>query len=142
MLRLVTIFLLVLLTQFPLIFKLGVAIEWNINRDYIAQNLCINKNNPEIHCDGKCQFRKWMETIRKQENPVQRDFPYQQIEKYQFSPYENFENKASINSIELTSLSKMRYSYQSLISAKLIFDIFIPPRFLQTHLLFYQNYLY
>jgi len=38
--------------------KTIVTIQWSINQDYIAKNLCINKNKPALKCDGKCHLRK------------------------------------------------------------------------------------
>ena len=32
--------------------------EYLINRDFIATVLCINKDNPQKHCDGKCHLKK------------------------------------------------------------------------------------
>lgn len=38
--------------------KTIVIIQWSINQDYIAKNLCINKNKPTLKCDGKCHLKK------------------------------------------------------------------------------------
>ena len=34
------------------------VIEYNLNYDYIAKVLCINKDEPELQCNGKCQLAK------------------------------------------------------------------------------------
>ncbi len=34
--------------------------EYEINRDYIAKNLCENKSKPASKCHGKCQLMKKM----------------------------------------------------------------------------------
>jgi hypothetical protein len=31
---------------------------FELNHKYIAQNLCINKNRPWMHCNGKCFFMR------------------------------------------------------------------------------------
>ncbi len=28
------------------------------NKDYIAKNLCENRNKPKLHCDGKCCLKR------------------------------------------------------------------------------------
>jgi len=28
------------------------------NEDYVAANLCVNKDHPEMHCNGHCQLDK------------------------------------------------------------------------------------
>lgn len=35
-------------------YKLGVLTYFQINRDYIAEVLCINKDEPEMACHGQC----------------------------------------------------------------------------------------
>lgn len=34
------------------------VIEYNLNYDYIAKVLCINRDEPELNCNGKCQLAK------------------------------------------------------------------------------------
>ena len=36
-------------------------VEYAINYDYIAKVLCINKDKPEMQCNGKCQLMKKLE---------------------------------------------------------------------------------
>jgi hypothetical protein len=38
------------------------------NQEYIARNLCENRNAPEKHCCGKCQLKKRLENEQKQES--------------------------------------------------------------------------
>lgn len=33
-------------------------IEYALNKDYIAKNLCINRNKPKSCCQGKCHLKK------------------------------------------------------------------------------------
>lgn len=35
-----------------------IVAEYTINKEYIAKNLCINKERPKLHCKGKCQLMK------------------------------------------------------------------------------------
>ena len=34
------------------------VIDYLVNKDYIKTVLCINKDVPEMHCDGKCYLKK------------------------------------------------------------------------------------
>lgn len=43
--------------------KVGVLVSWKLNQTYIAENLCINKNKPEMKCDGKCHLQKQLKSI-------------------------------------------------------------------------------
>jgi hypothetical protein len=33
-------------------------IEYAVNKDYIAKNLCINRDKPKSCCEGKCHLKK------------------------------------------------------------------------------------
>ena len=41
------------------------------NEDYIAANLCVNRDHPEMHCNGHCQLDKKLheDQDHKQPNP-------------------------------------------------------------------------
>lgn len=38
--------------------KCFVVVEYNLNKDFIAKKLCVNKAKPKLHCNGKCQMMK------------------------------------------------------------------------------------
>lgn len=44
-------------------------VEYAINQDYIAEFLCINKEKPEMQCNGKCHLYKELEK-QQEETPV------------------------------------------------------------------------
>ncbi len=51
--------------------RIGIVINWKINQDFIAENLCENKDKPRMCCKGKCQLKKQlqkMDTESQQEN--------------------------------------------------------------------------
>ncbi len=31
-----------------------ICLDYEFRKDFIIKNYCINKNRPELHCDGKC----------------------------------------------------------------------------------------
>lgn len=48
--------------------KLYVFAGFELNRNYIAEKLCINKNRPELNCHGKCfLMKKLAEAEKKQQ---------------------------------------------------------------------------
>jgi hypothetical protein len=51
--------------------KLFIVLDLQLNSSYIAQNLCENRNKPQMHCNGKCHRLKVMkqEQRKDQENP-------------------------------------------------------------------------
>ncbi|MCC3160667.1 hypothetical protein LJ737_25740 [Hymenobacter sp. 15J16-1T3B] len=38
--------------------RLGIVASWWLQRDYVARVLCINRDKPQLHCNGKCHLRK------------------------------------------------------------------------------------
>ncbi|MBS1658072.1 MAG: hypothetical protein JST18_08255 [Bacteroidetes bacterium] len=46
-------------------------LHYELEKDYYSQVLCINKEKPSLHCEGKCQLRKELEQEEKNEqNPA------------------------------------------------------------------------
>ncbi len=41
--------------------------DYLVNKDFIASVLCINKNSPEKHCEGKCHLKKQLDQDTKQQ---------------------------------------------------------------------------
>lgn len=54
-------------------------VEYAINYDYISKVLCINKDKPEMHCNGKCQLMKKLEQQKEEDKKAlcvsMRDYP-------------------------------------------------------------------
>jgi len=48
----------IFLTFFVVFRPLIPLVEYAVNYDYISQALCINKNKPDLHCNGKCYLSK------------------------------------------------------------------------------------
>lgn len=44
-----------------------VEADYFINTGYIVKNLCINKEKPKMHCNGKCYLAKQLKNQQKQE---------------------------------------------------------------------------
>lgn len=38
--------------------ELGVLAGYEIHKNYIARVLCVNRDKPAMHCDGKCYLKK------------------------------------------------------------------------------------
>jgi hypothetical protein len=60
----VSSFLLIVLTAYLVIPVLPV-IDYLINKDYIAENQCINKDKPKSCCNGKCHMVKQLQKTNK-----------------------------------------------------------------------------
>ena len=60
----VPLLMILMLTQ--TFWKWAIVIEYNMNREFIAKNLCINKSKPKWQCNGKCQMMKRLADEEKQ----------------------------------------------------------------------------
>lgn len=49
-----------------------VYISFYANRDYIAKNLCENRDKPLLHCCGRCQLKKKLKEENQKNNLPQR----------------------------------------------------------------------
>lgn len=94
-------------------------VEYAINYDYISKVLCINKDKPELQCNGKCQL---MQKLEKQQDDdfkslriVQEDYPIGFIELLEISNQKIFQQKEKMFS------STKNYSYL------FISSVFQPP---------------
>jgi hypothetical protein len=47
--------------------RLFIYAGFELNRNYIATHLCINRNKPWMHCDGKCYFMKKIKQAQQRE---------------------------------------------------------------------------
>lgn len=78
--RLVTYFFLTLMLLKVCIMPL-IYLDFELRRDYIVKNLCINRDRPELNCDGKCYLAKRIAAAReKEEQKAERNFIYQLCE--------------------------------------------------------------
>lgn len=47
--------------------KTIVVADYQINKEYIAKVLCVNKSKPKMHCNGKCHLKKELKKAEKKE---------------------------------------------------------------------------
>jgi hypothetical protein len=82
--------LLILLMALPTFSKWFLILEFQVNRDYIAKNFCVNRSRPSCCCHGKCYLNKKMATDesnqqapgkggQKEESPLQIFTPVNQL---------------------------------------------------------------
>lgn len=46
----------------------GIGIYYHLNRQYISQQLCENRNNPQMHCNGHCYLSKQLKKAEQGES--------------------------------------------------------------------------
>ncbi|MGN6436491.1 MAG: hypothetical protein ACTHMM_08145 [Agriterribacter sp.] len=46
------------------------CLQYQLNKDFIAANLCENKEKPQLQCEGKCHLKKQIEKNSDAPNPT------------------------------------------------------------------------
>lgn len=44
--------------------------DYYVNKEYIAEVLCVNKDKPDMHCEGNCFLGKQLEKENNEQSPV------------------------------------------------------------------------
>ena len=97
--KLICISLLMILVLTQTFSKWVVIIEYNMNRNFIAKNLCINKAKPKFHCNGKCQMMKRLAREEKNDSPNNSNLPKITVQEQVFTEKINKLTFASLNYI-------------------------------------------
>lgn len=45
----------------------AIFLNYELRKDYIIQNFCVNKDRPELKCDGKCYLAKQIKAAQQQD---------------------------------------------------------------------------
>jgi hypothetical protein len=114
---LIVVFLHVLLIAKPFI----PFIEYSLFKDYIAEFLCINKQKPQMHCDGKCYLNEQLKKANDVDPPA-KEAAKLQMEKEWFSILTDSEE------IICRTGNKQKFvSYKSPVITQFYCDIPTPP---------------
>nr|WP_121272320.1 hypothetical protein [Pedobacter schmidteae] len=60
--------------------NLFVYLGFEANQNYIAKELCINRDKPEMHCNGKCYLMKKLKQAQEKEQKQERQSQKVQIQ--------------------------------------------------------------
>ncbi|MNF25778.1 hypothetical protein D3C85_398330 [compost metagenome] len=104
------------------------VLEYVVNYEYISKVLCINKDKPKMHCNGKCHLMKELAKASDAEKPLSSD-------KKVVSPIFEILFFEEIKSIKITPIclgtkEKINQSYFNLYSHLNSGSVFHPPTFI------------
>ncbi|HET6528570.1 MAG TPA: hypothetical protein VFG39_07435 [Balneolaceae bacterium] len=98
--------ILVLLSVLATIVRFTLPFVWYYsNYEYISQELCVNRHNPEMECNGSCQLEKM---IKKKHHHNEEDAVPAAVQEFRINL---FFSEALDTSPILASLSSSPYSY-------------------------------
>lgn len=88
-----------------------ILLQYNLNKAYIAANLCENRNKPQLHCNGTChlkkQLAKTVETPDSQDNSNKGTIKIVTVDFVETTSAPSFDMQLS-----LTSIFQPRSNYQ------------------------------
>ena len=90
--------------------SLLVVAGYELNRDFITKNFCVNKAKPSLHCNGKCHLKK--ELSKEQDNETSNRGI--QKEKSEYTPLVNLSNSNTILLPILNCKSPTHFSEKTL----------------------------
>ena len=99
------------------------VLEYVINKDYIAEFLCINQNKAELQCNGKCYL---MQKLTEQNTEKKENFPKIAMEEY---PIGFIKLLSITTSAEKTQSTPLYNSYQNQYTFIYSDTCFHPPNF-------------
>ena len=100
-------------------------VDYVINQDYIAEVLCINKDKPQLKCNGQCHLKAQIEKQVEEEN--QPEAPPAPTSETQHLPL-FFETFGGLIPDPVSESSLAYFDYQEALLAAPDFDIFHPPQ--------------
>jgi hypothetical protein len=105
-------FILLLIFTLQTFYASGFTVWFYANRNAIASKHCINKNRPELKCDGKCFLSMKMKEAGQHQDE---NAPLQVKQLLESSPYTLLNSYLSletpVNRIEHQSVYTIRYNY-------------------------------
>lgn len=79
--------------------KLAIIINYQVNKEYIAQNLCVNKDEPESCCEGKCHLEKELKKADEAESTLPGSDIKEKLETFSCLDNNFFKGLISVSSI-------------------------------------------
>jgi hypothetical protein len=99
--------------------------SFKINQDYISKVLCINRDKPKLHCNGKCVL---MQRIKAEEEKEKKEMPQKLKEQKDIFYYFSHFSWQIERPKDWTNKTKSTFSHQTPFTSALVKGIFRPPK--------------
>ncbi len=105
--------------------KMIIAIQFYINQEQIAQIMCVNRNKPEVLCNGKCVLTS---LLKKSDQSEKQQIPSSQKDKFDhwivsFPSVQVLENRVHVFKKENT----LKFNYSHIIGSAHLKEVVHPP---------------
>jgi predicted MPP superfamily phosphohydrolase len=105
--------------------KTWIVLSFKINQEYIAKFLCINRDKPEVMCNGKCIL---MQRVKAEEEKEKKQIPQKLKEQKEvFYCFGNFDWLVQLPK-DWKNKRKNNFSHQTPFTAAFVKGIFRPPK--------------
>ncbi len=99
-------------------------IEYAVFKDYIAKNLCVNRDKPKSCCQGKCHLKKQIEKTAEasdtEEKGSNRKILSQEVQDFLISPV----SIPKATEVKIPHLANI----EIIITTQVVSSIFVPPK--------------
>ncbi|WP_460512715.1 hypothetical protein [Cyclobacterium sediminis] len=100
-----------------------IQMDFTINRAYIIENFCVNKDKPMLHCDGQCFLAEKLKKAQDQKESQAGGIEFNR----DFGIFILQEAAISLSTLTSTTLNHGA-SYQEAYRVSQLVDIFHPPK--------------
>jgi hypothetical protein len=69
--RLISVFFMVMLLLSPILLRLGLLGQYQLNKAEITRLYCINRDKPAMHCEGKCHLQAQLEKAQQEQESME-----------------------------------------------------------------------
>ena len=107
----------------------AIVLNFKMNQVYIAENVCVNKNNLALKCQGKCYLNKKIA----ESNEESRERPFLEYEERNMQFNITILDIFTYQFLKLPSIQRIDY-YHQIYSSSFILDIFRPPKYVCNHI--------
>ena len=99
-----------------------IIVNYQVNKDYISNVLCENKEKKTMHCEGKCHLKKELDKEQKSESTPTGNSK----EKFEITLYNTIhEEKIIFEEV----IIKPVFTYSAILTDKVVIPVFHPPGF-------------
>lgn len=102
--------------------QVGMIMYYHLNKTYITNQLCENKKNPSLHCNGRCFLSK---QLKKAEEGEKKHATFLVKEKEEFCS--NTDLYASVKSVPVVTVPQYALYKPSILSDTFYTDLVKPP---------------
>jgi hypothetical protein len=98
--------------------------SYEFNKTYIIENYCINKNRPQLHCDGKCYLAKKLQAAQEKEENQSKITVY----KLWLEVFHQSDDLSDKQTVNVAFSQFLNYFFQNNYHHSCIFSLLKPPQ--------------